>query len=115
MTIRARKFDAKVLISAPRRDAGVPNKDGSQVLYAISQYSFEEHDTKREIRLLDVKSDESRVVDDSGKCSEPVWLDEDTIAMLRSTDEGETELVVGKAENFKERCIGRLTYRRLED
>jgi len=115
MTIRARKFDAKVLISAPRRDAGVPNKDGSQVLYAISQYSFEEHDTKREIRLLDVKSDESRVVDDSGKCSEPVWLDEDTIAMLRSTDEGETELVMGKAENFKERYIGRLLYRRLED
>jgi len=108
MTIRARKFDAKILISAPRRDAGVPNKDGSQVLYSIFQYSFEQHDTKREIRLMDVKSNESYVVDDSGKCSEPVWLDGDTIAMLRSKDDGTTELIIGKTANFKERYTSRL-------
>lgn len=101
MTVRARKFDPKALISAPRRSAGVPNKDASYILYSVSTYSFEDHATKSEIRLMDAKSRESYVIDDSGKCSSPVWLEDDTIVVLRAKDDGSTELVIGNAKDFK--------------
>lgn len=101
MTVRATKFDPKVLLGAPRREPGVPNKDGSYVLYSVSTYSFEEHKSTSELRLLDTKSKESYLVDDSGKCSDPVWLEGKTIAVLCSKDDGSTEFVVGPAKDFK--------------
>ena len=36
MTIQASKFTPEVLISAPRRSAGVPNSTGDKVLYTVS-------------------------------------------------------------------------------
>jgi len=105
MTVRARKFDPKVLISAPRRNAGIPNLAGTYVLYSVSTYSFDDHESKSEMRLLDVKSNESIVIDKSGKCSEPVWLEGDTIAVLRSTESGATEVVVGNVKDFEKRQV----------
>ncbi len=36
MTIKATKFTPPVLLSAPRRSAGVPNPSGTKVLYTVS-------------------------------------------------------------------------------
>lgn len=37
MTIRAAKFTPEVLLSAPRRSAGIPNSTGKLVLYTVSE------------------------------------------------------------------------------
>jgi hypothetical protein len=36
MTIQATKFTPEVLLSAPRRSAGIPNSTGEKVLYTVS-------------------------------------------------------------------------------
>ncbi|PSN69781.1 hypothetical protein BS50DRAFT_519189 [Corynespora cassiicola Philippines] len=102
MTIRAAKFTPEVLLSAPRRSAGVPNADGSQVLYSISTYSFGEHRKKSEIRLLDVESQESSVIVSDGSFSAPTWIDDKTILLLHSESDGTTTVKVGPVKNFKD-------------
>lgn len=100
MTVRAAKFTPEVLLSAPRRSEGIPNSDASRVLYSVSTYSFEEHTKKSEIRILDVASQQTTLVTDNKTASDPVWLDDDTIILLKSGENGATSVVVGKADNF---------------
>jgi hypothetical protein len=59
MTIKASQFTPEVLLSAPRRSAGVPNANGSYVLFTVSSYSFESHSKTNELRVLDTKTNES--------------------------------------------------------
>ncbi|TKA68197.1 hypothetical protein B0A49_05931 [Cryomyces minteri] len=94
MAIRASKFTPEVLLSAPRRSAGLPNANASSVLYTTSTYSFDTHKKVTEVRVLDVESNESRLVTDEEGISEPQWLG-DGIICLRSVKEGKTEVVVG--------------------
>lgn len=100
MTIRAAKFTPEVLLSAPRRSEGIPNSDASRVLYSVSTYSFEEHIKKSEIRILDAASQQTSLVTDNKTASDPVWLDDDTILLLKSGDNGVTSVVIGKADSF---------------
>lgn len=100
MTVRAAKFTPEVLLSAPRRSEGSPNSDASKVLYSVSTYSFEEHSKKSEIRILDVASQQTSLLTDDKTASEPVWIDDDNILLLKSGDEGVTTVLIGKAENF---------------
>jgi hypothetical protein len=64
MTIRAAKFTPEVLLSAPRRSAGVPNSNASKILYSVSTYSFTDHAKKSEIRILDVETQQTSLVTD---------------------------------------------------
>lgn len=56
MVERAMHFTPKVLLSAPRRSAGVPNSSGTHVLYTVSTYSFESHGKTNKLRVLDARS-----------------------------------------------------------
>lgn len=104
MTIRAAKFTPEVLLSAPRRSEGAPNSDASKILYTVSTYSFAEHVTKKEIRVLDVESQQTGLVTDDKSYSEPAWLDDETVLLLKSSDDGTTDLVVGSPTKFEQRC-----------
>jgi hypothetical protein len=103
MTIRASKFTPEVLLSAPRRSAGLPNSDASKVLYSVSTYNFGEHSKKSEVRILDVASQQSTLVSDDKSASEPTWLDDDTLLLLKGEDDGTTKVLVGKADSFEHR------------
>ena len=105
MTVRATKFTPEVLLSAPRRSAGVPNADGSRVLYTISTYSFAKHSKTSEIRVLDVATQRSTLITDSDGASEPNWLGDDHVLILAPGDKGFTKVKVGQVENFKKRSV----------
>ncbi|KAJ4372189.1 hypothetical protein N0V83_003963 [Neocucurbitaria cava] len=101
MTIRASKFTPEVLLEAPRRSGGVPNSDASRVLYSVSTYSFSEHEKKSEVRILDVASQQTTLVTDNKTANEPAWLDDETVLLLESNEDGTTKIVVGKADSFE--------------
>lgn len=103
MTVRASKFTPKVLLEAPRRSQGAPNSDASKILYSVSTYSFSEHAKKSEIRLLDAETQQTSLVTDEKAFSEPTWLDDETVLLLKSNDDGTTDLVIGSPENFEKR------------
>lgn len=105
MTIRAAKFTPEVLLSAPRRSEGIPNSDASRVLYSVSTYSFEEHVKKSEIRILDVASQQTSLVIDDKNASEPTWIDDDSILVLKGGEDGVTTVLVGKADNFENEYV----------
>ena len=102
MTIRAIKFTPEVLLSAPRRSAGIPNPDGSKVLYSVSTYSFADHAKKSEIRVLDVETQQTTLITDDKSGSDPNWLG-DSILLLTSGDDGVTSVKVGKVNDFANR------------
>ncbi|KAF2118469.1 dipeptidyl-peptidase-like protein V precursor [Lophiotrema nucula] len=98
MTIRAAKFTPEVLLSAPRRSAGIPNSSGSKVLHTVSTYSFSDHSKKSELRVLDVESQQtSLVAEDAGSVA---WLGDDTILLLTDSEGGHTDLKVGSVDDF---------------
>ncbi|KAF1959314.1 dipeptidyl-peptidase-like protein V precursor [Byssothecium circinans] len=100
MVVRAKKFTPEALLSAPRRSEGLPNSDASKVLYSVSTYSFEEHAKNLEVRLLDVKSQESSLVTDKKESSEPQWLDDETVLLLHGDEGGVTHVKVGPVNDF---------------
>lgn len=103
MTIKAAKFTPEVLLSAPRRSAGIPNSDGSKVMYSVSTYSFAEHSKRSEIRVLDVETQQTTLLTDESDASEPNWLDDHHVLLLSSGDEGVTKVKVGKVDDFSKR------------
>ncbi|KAF2013204.1 dipeptidyl-peptidase 5 precursor [Aaosphaeria arxii CBS 175.79] len=102
MTIRATKFTPEVLLSAPRRSPGLPNSDGSKILYSVSTYSFSKHSKKSEIRLLDVDKQETITVTSDSGAGDVKWLDDDLIVVLFSKEDGTTSVTVGKPTNFSD-------------
>ena len=100
MTIRATHFDPKVLLSAPRRSAGVPNASGCYVLFTVSSYSFETHSKTNEFRLLDTRSGENTLLLSGESVDAVNWLDEDGFVWLQSGKEGSTDLYCGSVSKF---------------
>jgi hypothetical protein len=103
MTIRASKFTPEVLIEAPRRSHGIPNSDASKILHGVGAYNLSEHAKTSEIRVLDVASQQTSLVTDDKSVSEFMWLDDDTILLLKSNEDGTTTVVVGSPDNFEKR------------
>lgn len=103
MTVKANRFTPEVLLSTPRRSAGVPNADGTLVLYTSSTYSFQTHSKTTELRCLNVRSQESTLITSDDGISEPVWLagQEGLFACLKSGDRASTELVVSSCTDWK--------------
>lgn len=99
MTIRASHFDPKVLLSAPRRSAGVPNATGTYVLFTTTTYSFNTHSKSNELRILDTKTNESTQL--SKDAADSInWLDEDSFIWLQSGKDGVTDLYHGSVSSF---------------
>jgi hypothetical protein len=105
MVVRASKFTPEVLLSAPRRSAGIPNSDASKVLYSVSTYSFAEHAKTSEIRVLDVKSQQTSLITDEKGASELLWLDDDTVVLLSEGEGGATSVKVGCVQDFGKRYV----------
>lgn len=90
----------RVLLSAPRRTAAVPNHDGTLALYGVTTYSFESHSKTSEIRVLDVENGQSRLVSNEEKTSSPNWIGTgNEILWLKPGKESITEVKIGDATN----------------
>ncbi|KAI7604146.1 hypothetical protein KC346_g11590, partial [Hortaea werneckii] len=94
MVRRAMTFTPEVLLSAPRRSAGVPNPSGTKVLYTTSTYEFQAHKKTIELRVLDIKSGDSHQLAKDDDVSDFNWLDEDTFVCLQSEEDGSTSVYV---------------------
>ncbi|PGG98965.1 hypothetical protein AJ79_08740 [Helicocarpus griseus UAMH5409] len=95
MTIRASKFTPKVMLSAPRRSAAIPNASGTLLAYTQTTYSFESHSTTSELRVLNVVTGSSVLLTNSYSGS-PQWLgDGNKLVWLRTEDNGNTSFIVG--------------------
>lgn len=91
---RAMTFTPEVLLSAPRRSAGVPNSSGTKVLYTTSTYDFQTHKKTIELRVLDIPSGDSHQLAKDDDVSDFNWLDEDTFVCLQSEEDGSTSVYV---------------------
>lgn len=94
MVRRAMRFTPEVLLSAPRRSAGVPNPSGTKVLYTTSSYDFKSHNKTSELRLLDVNSGDSHELAKNDDISDLNWLDDETFACLQAEKDGSTSVYV---------------------
>lgn len=103
MTVKASHFTPEVLLSAPRRSAGIPSPNGTKFLYTVSTYSFGKHSRSSEVRVLDSAAQESRVVIDIEGASDPIWLDSYWVLLLVPGEKGATKVLVGRADDFKNR------------
>ncbi len=88
-------------ISAPRRSAAVPNKNGTQALYTLSTYNLESHSEGKEIRILDLGTGASSLFSDDARNREVVWLGTEKVLWLREGERGRTEVWCGSAVGEK--------------
>lgn len=96
--VMARRFTPEVMLSAPRRSAGVPNCEGSLVLYTVSTYSFESHLRTFSIKVLDTKTGASKMLHDTPSYTEPTWISAGEYVFLRSNEKNVgTTLMVADA------------------
>jgi hypothetical protein len=104
MTVRANKFTPEVLLSAPRRSSAVPNHDGSLALFSVSTYSFDTHSKHSEIRVLDLRTGQSKALTSDSSASEPVWLGQRNLVLwLKSGEKGTTSLILADASNLEKK------------
>ncbi|KJZ70380.1 hypothetical protein HIM_10224 [Hirsutella minnesotensis 3608] len=92
----SRQLTAEALIAAPRRSAAIPNRDGTLALYTVSTHCFEEHKTRKELRVMNLVSGQSEQLSDDQDVYDGVWIpgtDADVL-YLKSTSEGLTEVYV---------------------
>ncbi|KAG8427137.1 hypothetical protein J3459_007500 [Metarhizium acridum] len=93
MTVHAARFTPEVLLSAPRRSAGVPNSTGE----LVSAYSFETHSKSSQIRVLNIKEGTSHLVSEDSGASDPVWIGEKEVMYLKGGDNGCTMIMASGA------------------
>ncbi|KAI1501789.1 prolyl oligopeptidase [Biscogniauxia marginata] len=96
MTIITTKFTPEVLLSAPRRSAGVPNRTGKLALYTVSQYSFETHSRSYSIRALDISTGHTTLLYDNASYTEPTWITDNEFVFVK-TDDSVSKLLVADA------------------
>ena len=121
MTVRANKFTPEVsttqkassvaitdshifqvLLSAPRRSAAIPNPDGTLALFSVSTYSFESHSKTSEIRVLDIKTGQTKTLTKDLNASDPAWLGKGNLLLwLKGGEKGTTSLVVADVDNLE--------------
>ncbi len=102
MTVGAKKFTPEVLLSAPRRSSATPNHEGTSALFTVSTYSFNSHSKSSEIRLLDIKTGQTKLVTSDVQASEPTWLgDKNLILYLKGGEKGTTSLLLTDGDNLE--------------
>lgn len=92
-------FTPKILLSAPRRSAGIPNPSGTWVLYTVSTYSFDTHSKTQELRVLEVRTGESYELAKDDDISDLNWLDDDCFCCLQAEKDGRTKLYVASVKS----------------
>ncbi|KAI9710223.1 MAG: hypothetical protein M1828_002186 [Chrysothrix sp. TS-e1954] len=108
MTLKSTaRFTPETLLSTPRRDTGAPNHDASKILYSVTSYSFQKHEQSSELRLLDAKTNESKLVTDDKEASNPTWLGRDEsdnglAVVLRGTEKGKTQVLIGEPQRWSD-------------
>ncbi|PFH60066.1 hypothetical protein XA68_11515 [Ophiocordyceps unilateralis] len=102
MTIQATHFTPEVLLSAPRRSAGLPNWTGDLVLYSVMTYSFETHSRSSSIRVLDIKHGSSHRISDDAGASDPVWIGEEDVLFFKAGENGQTSMYVRRVGDDSE-------------
>lgn len=105
MTVRATRFNPEVLLGATRRSHGVPNGNGTKVLFTASSYSYTDHKHTTEVRVLDLPSNESTLVSAAEGAGEPNWLDGDEVLLLIPGEKGVTNVVVGEVNAFEKTSV----------
>jgi hypothetical protein len=70
-------------------------------LYTTSTYSFKEHKSTAEVRVLDSHSKESHLVTDVKGASEPTWLNDRVILLLAEGEKGATDVLLGDYDDFE--------------
>ncbi|KAK3671252.1 hypothetical protein LTR78_008887 [Recurvomyces mirabilis] len=88
------KFTPEVLLSAPRRSAGVPNPSGTKVLYSQSSYDFSTHKKAVVVQLLEVATGEAQTVAEDDNLSDFNWLDDESFVCLQAGKDGTTKVCV---------------------
>ncbi|KAI1345167.1 prolyl oligopeptidase [Xylariaceae sp. FL0016] len=101
MTIMATKFTPEVLLSAPRRSAGVPNCTGKVALYTVSQYSFESHSKSYAIKALDIASGHSTLLYENPAYTEPTWISETDFVFVNNSGDAESACSLCMADASK--------------
>lgn len=86
-------FTPQVLLSAPRRSAGVPNPSGTTILFSTSSYSFEHHSQRSSLQALIVETGETIEIAANQDISDINWLDDERFFCLRSQKDGRTSLL----------------------
>ncbi|KAG9240364.1 dipeptidyl-peptidase-like protein V precursor [Calycina marina] len=101
MTVWASKFTPEVLLSAPRRSAAVPSPDGRLAVFTVSTYSFQTQSKTLDIRLLDIKTGQSKTVVSDLNASDPTWLGwKNELVWLKSGGKGTTSLILADADDL---------------
>lgn len=83
----------------------MPNDNGTLALYTVSSYSFEAHSQTNEIKILDIKTQQSILFSDDPKIQQVVWLHGIQLLWLRNVDGGKTEFWTGFAVGDKDACL----------
>jgi dipeptidyl aminopeptidase/acylaminoacyl peptidase len=100
MGIKPKGFTPEVLLSAPRRGPAIPNHDGTLALYSVSTYSFDDHETTKEICIMDIKNGSSALFINDSEAHDAQWLGDGTNAIiwLQSGENGSTSLMIGDGD-----------------
>lgn len=95
MGVRAKKFTPEILLSAPRRSSAIPNHDGTLALYSVSTYSFEDHTSSKELRIMDIKTGHSTLFSNDKDAHDAKWLGDgsNAIIWLQSGDKSITNIM----------------------
>lgn len=95
----AKELTPEVLLSAPRRTPAIPSPDGSLALYLQSTHSFEDTETFKEVRIMNLESGASEQLIDAEHVREAQWLPgtPSHVVYLKSGDEGATQVWIADA------------------
>jgi dipeptidyl aminopeptidase/acylaminoacyl peptidase len=89
-------FTPQLLLSAPRRSAGIPNPSGTTVLFTTTSYSFQSHSQTTKFQALVVQTDETIDIATNQEISDINWLDDDRFVCLRSEKDGTTTFLYAR-------------------
>jgi dipeptidyl aminopeptidase/acylaminoacyl peptidase len=89
-------FTPHLLLSAPRRSAGIPNASGTTVLFTTTSYSFQSHSQTTRFQALLVQTGETIDIAANQEISNINWLDDDNFVCLRSERDGTTSLLYAR-------------------
>lgn len=95
-----RKLTAEALIQAPRRGPGIPNHDGSQILFTSTTHTIG-HGTARELYVMDTSSQHCKLLTDDSDVHDANWIPwTSDVIYLKSAQDGTTRTYVTTASNF---------------
>lgn len=88
------------LIGEPNRDAALPNKAGTHVIYSTSQYSFATHSSRSWWTLADLQSGQSSELFSGSSIESALWLgDGNAVLFTNASSDGRTDFWIAPRLN----------------